>query len=64
MTTTEVSDDPFADHLRRDPLPNAGIRIILLTDCRLKAPTRIIASLADLIAALGTARRAPGRIGR
>ena len=32
MTTTEASDDPFADHLRRDPLPNAGIRIILLTD--------------------------------
>ncbi len=32
MTPTEASDDPFADHLRRDPLPNAGIRIILLTD--------------------------------
>ena len=32
MTTTEASDDPFAEHHRRDPLPNAGIRIILLTD--------------------------------
>ena len=32
MTTTEESDDPFLAHFKRDPLPDAGIRIILLTD--------------------------------
>ena len=31
-TDDEASDDPFAEHLRRDPLPDAGIRIIVLTD--------------------------------
>ena len=32
MTTSEEFDDPFLRHFQRDPLPDAGIRIILLTD--------------------------------
>ncbi len=28
----EEFDDPFLRHFRRDPLPDAGIRIVLLTD--------------------------------
>ena len=31
MTKSEEIDDPFSAHLKRDPLPGAGIRIILLT---------------------------------
>ena len=53
MTTAETSDDPFADHLRRDPLPSAGIRIILLTDLPAESADGIISPLANLIAALG-----------
>ena len=30
MTTSEELDDPFSAHFKRDPLPGAGIRIILL----------------------------------
>ena len=31
MTTSEEADDPFLAHFKRDPLPDAGIRVILLT---------------------------------
>ena len=31
MTTSEELDDPFSAHFKRDPLPGAGIRIVLLT---------------------------------
>ena len=31
MTKSEEIDDPFSAHLKRDPLPGAGIRIVLLT---------------------------------
>ena len=44
MTTSEVSDDPFVEHLRRDPLPNAGIRIILLTRLPAESAERIIST--------------------
>ena len=67
MTTSEVSDDPFVEHLRRDPLPNAGIRIILLTQLPPESAEAIGASLADLVGALGTAcrtRRGDGRRSR
>ena len=53
MTTIEVSDDPFVEHLRRDPLPDAGIRIILLTELPLDAAENIVARLADMVEALG-----------
>ena len=53
MTTTEVSDDPFAEHQRRDPLPNAGIRIVMLTDSPGETATGVIEPLAELIARLG-----------
>jgi hypothetical protein len=52
-TTPEVYDDPFADHLRRDPLPDAGIRVILLTDLPAESADAIISPLADLIEGLG-----------
>jgi hypothetical protein len=53
MTTIEITDDPFANHLRRDPLPNAGIRIILLTDLPAAIADGIISPLAALIETLG-----------
>jgi hypothetical protein len=53
MTTTEADDDPFANHLHRDPLPNAGVRIILMTDLPAESANSIMSSLADLVAALG-----------
>jgi hypothetical protein len=53
MTTSEVSDDPFVEHLRRDPLPNAGIRIILLTQLPTESAEAISAPLANLVSALG-----------
>ena len=50
MTTTEELDDPLSIHFRRDPLPDAGIRVVLLTD-----------SSAETAAA---DHRAPGRADR
>ena len=55
MTTSEVSDDPFAIHLRREPLPDAGIRIILLTDLPSAKADGVIAPLVEFIAASGRA---------
>src|SRR5271168_4136819 len=50
MTTTADIGDP---HFHRDPLPNAGIRIILLTELSPDRAEAIVASLADGIAAMG-----------
>ena len=51
MTTSDTSDDPFADHFRRDPLPEAGIRVIFLTDLPAESADAIVAPLIDMIAA-------------
>ncbi len=53
MTIGDSSDDPFAEHLRREPLPNAGIRIILLADMPAETAEQIVAPLADLVVASG-----------
>ena len=53
MTTSEAIDDPFASHIRRDPLPDAGIRIILLTDLPRPDAEAVIAPLRDHIKAMG-----------
>jgi hypothetical protein len=53
MTTSEASDDPIEFHLRREPLPDAGIRIILLTDLPEERAETVVASLVDEITALG-----------
>ena len=59
----EANDDPFAEHIRRDPLPDAGIRIIVLTDnSRRQMPKALICPLADLITASGGGRE-PRRLG-
>jgi hypothetical protein len=50
MTTTECSDDPFAEHQRRDPLPSAGIRVIMLTRLPGEDATGLMDPLAELIA--------------
>ena len=47
MTTSEEFDDPFLRHFQRDPLPDAGIRIILLTDLPADRAEAIIAPLAE-----------------
>ena len=47
MTTSEEFDDPFLRHFQRDPLPDAGIRIILLTDLHDDRAEAMIAPLAD-----------------
>jgi hypothetical protein len=49
MTTTEESDDAFAAHRRRDPLPGAGIRIILITDQDTGTAPAVIAPLVDYL---------------
>jgi len=53
MATSEVSDDPIEIHSRREPLPSAGIRIILLTDMPGENAEAVVAPLVDHIAALG-----------
>ena len=53
MTTSEESDDPFLRHFQRDPLPDAGIRIIHLTDLPVDRAEAVIAPIADHLAAMG-----------
>jgi hypothetical protein len=53
MTTSEAIDDPFASHIRRDPLPDAGIRIILFTDLPRNDADAVIAPLIEHIKAIG-----------
>jgi hypothetical protein len=53
MTTTEASDDPFTEHQRRDPLPDAGIRVVMLTDMPAESAGGVMEPLAELISASG-----------
>jgi hypothetical protein len=53
MTTSEASDDPFEIHSRREPLPNAGIRVILLSELSNDSAAAIIAPLINHIQAIG-----------
>jgi hypothetical protein len=53
MTTSEASDDPFLRHFHRQPLPDAGIRIILLTDSPPEQAEAVVAPLIEAIAAVG-----------
>ncbi len=53
MSTTEEIDDPYLQHFHRDPLPDAGIRIILLTELPLERAEAIIAPLAGQIEVMG-----------
>jgi hypothetical protein len=53
MTTSSGSDDPFEIHSHREPLPNAGIRIIFLTDLPEANAEALIAPLVELIRELG-----------
>ena len=55
MTTTEELDDPLSIHLRRDPLPDAGIRVVLLTGSSAETAAAIIVPLVERIGALGRA---------
>ena len=52
MTKTEEIDDPFSAHLKRDPLPGAGIRIILLADLPAEHAHSVITPLSERIAEL------------
>ena len=52
MTKSEVIDDPFSAHLKRDPLPGAGIRIVLLTRLPHDQARAVIAPLEEGIAEL------------
>lgn len=53
MTTSEEDDDPYLRHFRRDPLPDAGVRILLLTDRPGDRAAAIIDPIADLLRSLG-----------
>src|SRR4051794_35602072 len=53
MTTTEDIDDPYFRHFHREPLPNAGIRIILLTEQTVEQAELVVASLADRLGEMG-----------
>jgi hypothetical protein len=53
MTTSEDSDDPFSAHCKRDPLPGAGIRIVILTELPYEQAEGVIAPLSRRIAELG-----------
>ena len=47
MTTSEELDDPFSAHFKRDPLPGAGIRIVLLTKLPHEQAEAVIAPLVE-----------------
>jgi hypothetical protein len=55
MTTSEEFDDPFLRHYRRDPLPDAGIRVILLTDLPRDRAEAVIAPMLECLSTLGRA---------
>ena len=55
MTTSEEFDDPFLRHYQRDPLPDAGIRIILLTDLPPDRAEAVVAPLAECLVSMGRA---------
>ncbi len=53
MTTIEDIDDPYLRHFHREPLPDAGIRIILLTELPVERAEAIVATLAEPLEAMG-----------
>ena len=53
MTASEDTDDPFAAHFKRDPLPGAGIRLVFLTELPSEQAEAVIAPLSRRIAELG-----------
>src|SRR5262249_18281 len=53
MTTSELNDDPFAAHAHREPLPDAGIRVVLLTELSDEDAEGLLAPLLAQIDALG-----------
>jgi hypothetical protein len=55
MTTSEEPDDPFSAHFKRDPLPGAGIRVILLTKLAAELATPMITPLLERISEQGRA---------
>jgi hypothetical protein len=55
MTTTEEFDDPYLAHFKREPLPSAGIRVIMLTRKADDRATDVVASLLERIGELGRA---------
>ena len=59
MTTSEEFDDPFLRHFQRDPLPDAGIRIILLTDLPPDRAEAVIAPLVECTRGHGAGGRRP-----
>src|ERR1700744_5328997 len=50
MATSEEFDDPFLRHFQRDPLPSAGIRIILISDLPIDRAEAVVAGLAKHLA--------------
>ena len=46
-------NDPYAAHMRRNPLPGAGIRIIFLTGLSADSAQRIIAPIVAWLQAAG-----------
>lgn len=53
MTTTEDLDDPYFRHFHREPLPDAGIRIVLLTELTPERAGSVVAPLADRLGEMG-----------
>ena len=55
MSAEETLDenDRYAAHMRRNPLPGAGIRIILLTELAADSAARIIEPIVAWLQALG-----------
>src|SRR4051794_27177293 len=55
MSTDEpfAEDDPFFAHFHREPLPAAGVRIILITERPEESARAIVGSVAEAVAAAG-----------
>ena len=53
MTTTEDLDDPYFRHFHREPLPDAGIRIVLLTELTPERAESVVAPLVDRLREMG-----------
>jgi hypothetical protein len=53
MTTSDANDDPYERHFQRDPLPQAGIRIIQVVDSPGDAASAVVAPLIELVRELG-----------
>src|SRR4051794_29816904 len=55
MSTDESFDehDPFYAHFHREPLPGAGVRIVLITELSEESARPVVAPIADALAAAG-----------